>query len=150
MKYGIDINNKNILDEIIEYLKEVGDFSVNLSEEDINYNRQINYGKVLMKKVLKANVTKIDLYFKIEFLDEISEILIYFSSGDKAKRIGNSIGNVLASKFVGINMKEGESLYVLKNINTLGIVLKFPKKIMEEVDLDIVKEILKIIKIINE
>ena len=135
MKYGLDINNKNILDEILNYIKDSGDFMVNLSEEDVDYNKNINYGKILRKKVLKSNVTNIDFYFKIEFLDKIEGIYIYYSPNKKIEAVINSSIEKLMKEPVTIEKKEGENLYLLKNINALGIVLKIT-----------IKEILKDLK----
>ncbi|MBS5936819.1 hypothetical protein E5347_01920 [Clostridium sartagoforme] len=146
MKYGLDVNNKNILDEIINYIKESGDFMVNLSEEDVDYNKNINYGKILRKKVLKSNVTNIDFYFKIEFLDKIEGIYIYYSHTEKIERVINSSIGKLMKEPVLIEKKEGENLYLLKNINALGIVLKIPEKLIEKVEIITIKEILKDLK----
>lgn len=143
MKYGLDVNNKNILDEIINYIKDSGDFMVNLSEEDVDYNKNINYGKVLRKKVLKSNVTNIDFYFKIEFVDKIKDIYIYYSPNKKIEEVINSNIEKLMTDRVLIERKEGENLYLLKNINALGIVLKIPEKLIEKVEITTIKEILK-------
>ncbi|MBS5950454.1 MAG: hypothetical protein KIC47_09055 [Clostridium sp.] len=146
MKYGLDINNKNILDEILNYIKDSGDFMVNLSEEDVDYNKNINYGKILRKKVLKSNVTNIDFYFKIEFLDKIEGIYIYYSPNKKIEAVINSSIEKLMKEPVTIEKKEGENLYLLKNINALGIVLKIPEKLIEKVEIITIKEILKDLK----
>lgn len=146
MKYGLDINNKNILDEILNYTKDSGDFMVNLSEEDVDYNKNINYGKILRKKVLKSNVTNIDFYFKIEFLDKIEGIYIYYSPNKKIEAVINSSIEKLMKEPVTIEKKEGENLYLLKNINALGIVLKIPEKLIEKVEIITIKEILKDLK----
>lgn len=143
MKYGLDVNNKNILDEIINYIKDSGDFMVNLSEEDVDYNKNINYGKILRKKVLKSNVTNIDFYFKIEFVDKIDGIYIYYSLNEKIEEVINSTIEKLVKEPVLIERKEGENLYLLKNINALGIVLKIPEKLIEKVEITTIKEILK-------
>lgn len=146
MKYGLDVNNKNILDEIINYIKDSGDFMVNLSEEDVDYNKNINYGKILRKKVLKSNVTNIDFYFKIEFVDKIQGIYIYYSSNKKIEEVINSNIEKLIKESVLIERKEGENLYLLKNINALGIVLKIPENLIEKVEITTIKEILKDLK----
>ena len=146
MKYGLDINNKNILDEILNYIKDSGDFMVNLSEEDVDYNKNINYGKILRKNVLKSNVTNIDFYFKIEFLDKIEGIYIYYSPNKKIEAVINSSIEKLMKEPVTIEKKEGENLYLLKNINALGIVLKIPEKLIEKVEIITIKEILKDLK----
>ena len=146
MKYGLEINNKNILDEILNYIKDSGDFMVNLSEEDVDYNKNINYGKILRKKVLKSNVTNIDFYFKIEFLDKIEGIYIYYSPNKKIEAVINSSIEKLMKEPVTIEKKEGENLYLLKNINALGIVLKIPEKLIEKVEIITIKEILKDLK----
>ena len=112
MKYGLEINNKNILDEILNYIKDSGDFMVNLSEEDVDYNKNINYGKILRKKVLKSNVTNIDFYFKIEFLDKIEGIYIYYSPNKKIEAVINSSIEKLMKEPVTIEKKEGENLYL--------------------------------------
>lgn len=143
MKYGLDVNNKNILDEIINYIKDSGDFMVNLSEEDVDYNKNINYGKILRKKVLKSNVTNIDFYFKIEFVDKIQGIYIYYSPNKKIEEVINSNIEKLMNDRVLIERKEGENLYLLKNINALGIVLKIPEKLIEKVEITTIKQILK-------
>ena len=69
MKYGIDINNKRIFNDISEGLKNKGNFIVDLTE-----NRTTT-GRTLLKKVLIANVTNIDFYFAIDFKNEISNFL---------------------------------------------------------------------------
>lgn len=143
MKYGLDVNNKKILDEIINYIKDSGDFMVNLSDEDVDYNKNINYGKVLRKKALKSNVTNIDFYFKIEFVDKIKDIYIYYSPNKKIEEVINSNIEKLMTDRVLIERKEGENLYLLKNINALGIVLKIPEKLIEKVEITTIKEILK-------
>ncbi|MDU5111001.1 MAG: hypothetical protein E6248_11175 [Clostridium sp.] len=146
MKYGLDVNEKNILDEIINYIKDSGDFMVNLSEEDVDYNKNINYGKILRKKVLKSNVTNIDIYFKIEFVDKIDGIYIYYSPNEKIEEVIKSSIGKLIKESVLIEKKEGENLYLLKNINALGIVLKIPERLIEKVEIITIKEILKDLK----
>lgn len=146
MKYGLDVNDKNILDEIINYIKESGDFMVNLSDEDVDYNKNINYGKILRKKVLKSNVTNIDFYFKIEFLDKIEGIYIYYSHNEKIEGVINSSIGKLIKGPVLIEKKKGENLYLLKNINAIGIVLKISEKLIEKVEIITIKEILKDLK----
>lgn len=146
MKYGLDVNNKNILDEILNYIKDNGDFMVNLSEEDVEYNKNINYGKILRKKVLKSNVTNIDFYFKIEFLDKIEGIYIYYCPNKKIEEVINSNIEKLMKEPILIERKDGKNLYLLKNINALGIVLKIPEKLIEKVEITIIKEILKDLK----
>ena len=129
MKYGIDINSEKILNFISERLKERGHFIIDLTERN-----NINNGKSLLKKVLIANVTNIDLYFAIDFKKEISLCEIFFDEDNYSKILGEELTNLIGSRFENIICKNGSHLYLIKNINSSVVYVSSPMEYKETME----------------
>ncbi|WP_308780067.1 hypothetical protein [uncultured Clostridium sp.] len=121
MKYGIDINSEKILNFISERLKERGHFIIDLTERN-----NVNNGRVLLKKVLIANVTNIDLYFAIDFKKEASFCEIFFNEDDHSKKLGEKLIKIIGSRLENIVCKNGSHLYLIKNIKSSAIYVSSP------------------------
>lgn len=120
MKYGIDINNERIFNDISEGLKNKGNFIVDLTEN------RITTGRTLLKKVLIANVTNIDFYFAIDFKNEISRCEIFYDEYSASKVCAEKLTNILSRKFPNISCEKGEYLYLVKNINAAVLYIRLP------------------------
>ena len=129
MKYGIDINSEKILNFISERLKERGHFIIDLTERN-----NINNGKSLLKKVLIANVTNIDLYFAIDFKKEISLCEIFFDEDNYSKILGEELTNLIGNRFENIVCKNGSNLYLIKNINSSVVYVSSPMEYKETME----------------
>lgn len=121
MKYGIDINNERILKIVSEGLKDKGNFIVDLTE----YQNVIN-GKMLLKKVLIANVTNIDFYFAIEFKNSCFDCEIFYGKDNSSKVCSEKLMNLLNNRFNNIACKDGQYLYLLKNTKAPVVYVKIP------------------------
>ena len=129
MKYGIDIDSEKILDFISERLKERGHFIIDLTEKN-----NINKGKSLLKKVLIANVTNIDLYFAINFKKDISFGEILFNNDNSSKILGEELLKLIDNNFENIICKNGTYLYLIKNINSAVVYAAFPMEYKEKIE----------------
>lgn len=135
MKFGIDINNNEIFSFVSEKLKDKENFVV-----DLRSNKNMSYGKALLKKVLIANITNIDIYFEVNFKEENNSIEIFYNSYNSSKIKAEKIKEKLSEKFHNANCSKDENLYLLKNINAEVIYLRVPviyildfeEKILEE------------------
>lgn len=123
MKYGIDIDSEKILSSISEKLNRRGHFIVNFT-----YENNINSGKLLLKKVIMANVTNIDFYFSINFNKDTLFPEILYNKYTCSKIFANEIKNVIKFKYNNIECKNGENLYLLINIKAPVVCIKFPLK----------------------
>lgn len=129
MKYGIDIDSEKILDFISERLKERGHFIIDLTEKN-----DINKGKALLKKVLIANVTNIDLYFAINFKKDISFGEILFNNDNYSKILGQELLKLIDNNFENIICKNGNYLYLIKNVNSAVVYTSFPMEYKEKIE----------------
>lgn len=121
MKYGIDINNDEILNIISEGLKRRGNFIVNLTQKE-----NINYGKKLLKKALIANVASVDVYFSIDFKSGNENLEILYSEYNDSKIRAENLKKTLDKKFENVLCKKGDYLYLIKNIDAPVICLRIP------------------------
>lgn len=129
MKYGIDIDSEKILNFISERLKERGHFIIDLTEKN-----SINNGRSLLKKVLIANVTNIDLYFSINFKEEIFIGKILFSNDNFSKILGEELLKLIDNNFENIICENGSYLYLIKNINSSVVYGDFPMEYKERIE----------------
>ncbi len=145
MKYGIDINSERILNFISEKLKEKGDFIIDLTDRN-----NINNGKSLLKKVLIANVTNIDFYFAVDFRKETSFCEIFYDDDNYCKIIGEKLMNILGNSFENISCKNGNHLYLIKNIKSSAVYAMFPMKDKERIEeLLVTNKLIDILEIIK-
>ncbi len=138
MKYGIDINNAEISNAISQKLKESGNFIVDL------YQGQ-STARTLLKKVLIANITNIDFYVGIEFKKDISECEIFYDNNEKSKKCSEMVNELLKENIKNIICKDGDHLYLLKNINAPALYIKIlidAEEIIEELYIEGIVEIL--------
>lgn len=127
MKYGIDINNTEILKAISQKLKESGNFIVDL------YQGQ-STARSLLKKVLIANITNIDFYVGIEFKKDISQCEIFYDNNEKSKECSEMVNKLLNENIKNIICKQGDHLYLLKNINAPALYVKIPVEAEETIE----------------
>lgn len=125
MKYGLDVNNKFILQSLIKVLESKGHFIVNLSTL-----KDKNIGALLYKKTLIANITKVDVYLGIETIKNNEESKIYFNEFLRSEEIRRKIINVLQKISEKDILEDNQQLYLSKNINSLVIYCKI--KIIED------------------
>lgn len=138
MKYGIDINNTIVLNAISHKLKESGNFIVDLSQNQ-------NTGKTLLKKVLIANVTNIDFYIGIEFKKDASVFEIFYDNNENSKECAEMVKKLLNKDFEDIICKNGEHLYLLKNISAPVLYIRIPFKDKETIQKLYIKGIANIL-----
>lgn len=141
MKYGLDVNNKLLLEELVKVLESKGNFIVNFSTL-----KNKNTGALLYKKTLFANVTKIDVYLGIENIEDDEESRIYFNDFLKSEQIRQRIISILQKISREPIVEGSEQLYLGKNVNSLVIYCKI--KVVEE---NIIKEkvIEKLIEVLD-
>lgn len=144
MKYGIDINNGRILKAISEGLKDRGNFIVDLTEHE-----NIIIGKMLLKKVLIANVTNIDFYFAIEFKNSWFNCEIFYGEGSSSKIYSEKIMNLLNSRFKNIVCNDGQHLYLLKNTKAPVVYVKIPLQYEEKLEGSFLDELINILRSIE-
>lgn len=129
MKYGIDINSERILSFITKKLKERGNFVVDFTER-----KNINTGRILLKKVLIANITNLDFYFAIDFKNEISFCEIFYNEDNCSKILGERLTNILNDTFQNVVCKNGEHLYLIKNIGAPVLYMRIPRQDEEKME----------------
>lgn len=140
MKFGIDINNNEIFSVISEKLKKKENFVV-----DLRRNKNISYGKALLKKVLIANVTNVDIYFEVNFKSENKDIELLYNSYKSSKIRAEKIKENLDKKFHNVLCSKDEKLYLLKNINAEVIYLKVPIIYILDFDEKILEEMIEVL-----
>lgn len=141
MKYGIDINSQEISNFISENLKARGNFIVNFTERN-----NIVTGSALLRKVLLAYITNIDFYFIIEFSDNLSFSEIFYSQCNSAEDMGKKLLCILNDIFENIVCKNGEHLYLIKNINAPVVYIKLPIKEKEKIQELIMYKIINLLE----
>lgn len=119
MKYGLDVNNKFILQLLIKILESKGHFVVNLSTL-----KKKNIGALLYKKSLIANITKVDVYLGIELFKNNGESSICFNEFLRSSEIRNKIVNILQEISEKEIIEDEKQLYLSKNVNSLVIYCK--------------------------
>ncbi|AYE35374.1 hypothetical protein [Clostridium septicum] len=140
MKVGIDINNRKILLTVVEKMKERGHWVVDLSNEERG-----NKGQIVFRKTLLANVTKVDFYMGIEFVDNISKYELFYDENFLSEVCCNELKKVITRLNKELNCIGGSNLYLVKNTNSPAVYMKIPmedRDIIEDYCLDEIIEIL--------
>lgn len=128
MKYGLDVNDKNLLQGLVKVLDSKGHFIVNLSTIE---NR--NVGALLYRKTLFANITKIDVYLGVESIKDNEENKIYFNEFLKSEEIRKKIIKILQDISDKPIKEEENQLYLSKNVNSLVIYCKI--KLIDDISI---------------
>lgn len=144
MKFGIDINNNEIFSFVSEKLKDKENFVV-----DLRRNKNISYGKALLKKVLIANITNVDVYFEVNFKGENKDIEIFYNAYKSSKIKAEKIKEKLNRKFHNANCIKDENLYLLKNINAEVIYLRVPIIYILDFDEKMLEEIIGVLSAVE-
>lgn len=140
VKFGIDINNDKIFSFVSESLNGNGNFIVDLRE-----NKDISYGKLLLKKVLIANITNVDTYFAINFKNNIADVEIFYNGYSSSKIKAEKIKEMLKKKFDKVICDKDDNLYLVKNINSEVIYLRIPIASVSEFGDTVLEEIIKVL-----
>ena len=128
MKYGLDIEDKNIYSFVNEMLMKNGNITVNLT-----FDRNMKFGEILFKKALLANQTRVDLYLNIK--DEVKDvdlIDVYVSNENELltflhtfKRKMEEIG------FQEVSIKDGSQLYLCRKIQAPTIIMNIKSHLID-------------------
>ncbi|GAB6167640.1 hypothetical protein JCM1393_01000 [Clostridium carnis] len=140
MKYGIDINNLNVLKAISERMKDSGHYIVDFSQEASS-----NKGQLVFRKTLLANITNVDFYLCMEFEDKLLEYEIFYDDNNLSKICSEKIKKLLSLKNEKIIYDVGTHLYLVKNINAPTLYIRIPKEdigLIEERYIDSIVDIL--------
>ncbi|MGL5085514.1 MAG: hypothetical protein ACRC68_07320 [Clostridium sp.] len=135
MKYGIDVNNELLCKRVLDKIKAGGHVIVDLSVE-----KWSNRGQEVFKKVLLGNITSIDFYLGIEFVeneDNKNEYKLYYSENEYARKHSFNIEKFLKDEVENITCNSGNHLYLIKNMDCPGIYIKIPlnQKVEENIKL---------------
>lgn len=123
MKFGVDVNNEYLCKIMLDKIKDNGHIVVDLTEE-----KWANKGQEVFKKVLLGNITNINFYVGIDFRNGNEEYEILYSNDEISKTYSLKIEESLSSEIVNISCKEGNNLYLIKNMNCPGIYIRVPLK----------------------
>lgn len=140
MKFGIDINNRKMLITIVEKMKEKGHWVVDLSNEASG-----NRGQIVFRKALLANLTNIDFYMGIEFVDKLPIYEVFYDENILSETCCNEIKKLFSGLNKELNCTGQSNLYLVKNTKSPAIYIKIPmsdKGIIESDYLDKLIEIL--------
>ncbi|EGT3616626.1 hypothetical protein FHH43_10335 [Clostridium perfringens] len=143
MKYALDINDSYLREALIRKLKEDGNLTIDC------FNDECCLGESFFKKVLLSNTTKADIFIritrelgkekKVEILgdDEILRRVVSLNLEDVVDSLG----------LTQICIKSGKGLYLVKNLESLCLIIKISDGQLENINQERLKDILyKIIK----
>lgn len=122
MKFGIDVNIEKLCNIVIEKIKGNGYIAV-----DLTWEKWLNKGQEVFKKVLLANITNIDFFIGIEFIKNYNECRIFYSNNELSKACSIKIKKILSEDIDNIICEDGNCLYLIKNIDSPGIYIRIPE-----------------------
>ncbi|QAA34030.1 hypothetical protein [Clostridium manihotivorum] len=128
MKYGLDIENKDISSFVNDMLMKNGHATVNFT-----FDKNMKFGEMLFKKALLANQTRVDLYLNIK--DEVKDvdvIDVYVSNEDELltflhifKRKMEEIG------FQEVCIRDGSELYLCKKVEAPTVIMNIKSHLID-------------------
>jgi len=138
LKFGIDVNQEYLCKRTLEKIKEKGHTIVDLTVE-----KWPNKGQEVFKKVLLANITNIDFYIGIEFIEYNEEYKIFYSDNECSKICSFKIKESLKVKSENIICEDGNHLYLIKNMNSPGIYIVIPLKENKKENIEIIDNLIE-------
>lgn len=125
-------------------LKEDGNFTIDCLNEE-----GCCLGGIFLKKVLLSNLTKSDLFVRITFdVDYEKKIELYGDENILRKVVSLNLEDMIEYLRLGqICIKSGSGLYLVKNLESLCLIINISDEVNKKVDRNKLKEVLyKIIK----
>lgn len=144
MKYALDIKDSDIRDFLMKRLREDGHLTIDC------LNEECCLGESFFKKVLLSNSTKSDLFVRITFdIDYEKKIELWGDENILRKVVALNLEDMIEYLKLGqICIKSGSGLYLVKNLESLCLIMNISDDENEKIDRNKLKEVLY--KIINE
>ncbi|WP_238882267.1 hypothetical protein [Clostridium sp. YIM B02551] len=125
MKYGIDIENRYLRNKIAKKLRE--EDHVVIIMNDIEYS---GFGDMLLKKVVLANQSKVDIYLYLNLVEGDEEELRIFGDGSiLSKRFYEKFTSEKEKmNFKVLDYKKDMSYYIVSNIENSVVCVEVMTK----------------------
>lgn len=129
MKVGIDGNDKEVLRVIKEKIIEKANLVIDLSEITA-----VNKGELIYRKVLIANITKINCCICIDVEDDenINHITILYDNCECGILKSREVLGIISKGMNNIDYKEGNNLYFIEMTDCPVIKIIIPKSYKKE------------------
>lgn len=110
---------------------------------DLTVEKWTNRGQEVFRKVLLGNITNIDFYIGIEFIEGAEKLKILYSDNYISEEISYKIMQSLIEESSNIVRGNGSHLYLIKNMNSPGIYIVVPLKEDNEENINVLVKIIK-------
>ena len=125
MKYGIDIDNRYLRNKIAKELREKDHVVIIMN--DIEYS---GFGDMLLKKVVLANQSKVDIYLYLNVLECGEEVISIFGDGSilSKKFYDKFTSEKEKMNFNILDYKKDMSYYIVTNIENSVVCVEIMTK----------------------
>ncbi|HHD2754085.1 TPA: hypothetical protein ACOTG0_002930 [Clostridium perfringens] len=143
MKYALDINDSYLREFLIKKLKEDGNLTIDC------FNEEGCLGESFFKKVLLSNTTKADIFVRItKELGNEKKIEILGDNQILRRVVSLTLEDMVNYlELAQICIKSGKGLYLVKNLESLCLIINISDEEFKNIDQEKLKDVLyRIIK----